>query len=292
MNNGCVIVANNTVMKDGRLLDYVAMAEVAALGVRKYLKMPVTLLTTDPNARGNFDSIVVIPARQTSRRAMVSGTDTIVYDWDNDHRIDAFDYSPYGKTLMIDADYIVMSGLLGTWITMLDPSNSFITFASAIDVTSRGLYQNRFLPDQSISQVWATAMSWTKEAKPIFEAAKMVRDNYEMYAMLTGMPSAPFRNDVAFSIALHLLEFKTSHMKYFFRLTNLPPDSSIVSNIIKDGMLPSLVLSYPNDNQTMAQSRTLKLWSSDIHVLNKNYAYDPEIRRIVADTINEQVYMA
>ena len=78
MSKGVVIVANNVTSKDGRFLNYIAAAAQTARGVRHFLNVPVTLLTSGdyiPPA-GQFDQIITIPKRKTSPRAMVDRKST------------------------------------------------------------------------------------------------------------------------------------------------------------------------------------------------------------------------
>lgn len=271
-SKGVVICAQNVEADKGRVLNYIGAAEQTARGVRKFLNLPVTLLTTDPTANGNFDNIVVVPKRATSHRAMVTSNDTITYNWDNDHRIDAFEYSPYERTIMIDADYFVMGDRLQLWPHLM---GVFMIMPRAHDVTGRNMYGNsQYLGDQSIPMRWATVMAWDEEAKPFFDAAKMVRENYEMYALMTGMPVIPFRNDVAFSIAEHLLNYKIGDVG---GLNTLPADASAVA--YSKGH-KALVFEYVRDDGKL----TMMMWKEkDIHYINKDVLYKPATLALIKE---------
>lgn len=274
-SKGVVIIATNAMADNGRYLRYVDAAEQTARGVRRFLKCPVTLLTTQPTS-GDFDDVVVIPHRNKSHRVMVTSKDTIQYSWDNDHRIDAYEYSPYERTLLIDADFFVMSDRLRPWLDADPFDHPFIIMQQAFDVTDRNVYRNTtYLGDQSIRQMWATVMCWSKGAKPFFEAAQMVRDNYEMYAVMTGTPATPFRNDVAFSIASHMFNY----FEPIPPMATLPPDSTIIgySNETK-----RLLLEYPRTHGTTGLG--LLPWRDrDIHIINKNVLYDPKVLQCVKE---------
>ena len=274
-SKGVVIYAKNGMTNEGKYLRYIEAAAQTARGVRAYLNVPVTLLTTDTVDGREFDSVVYVPQRDKSHRVMVSSKETITYAWDNDHRIDAIDYSPYERTLLIDADYFVFSDRLKSWLDADNEDYPFIIMQQAWDITDRDIYKNtHYLADQSIPQVWATAMCWGGAgAKPYFEAARMVRDNYEMYAALTGTPATPFRNDVAFSIAAHMLGY-TGRIP---PMQTLPPDSSIIGYSKET---KRLALEYPNKNGGWG----LLSWQGrDLHVINKNVLYDPNVLALVKE---------
>lgn len=268
-NKGCLIAAINSTTSDGKLLDYCSLAKVSAKFVKKYLNLPTTFITSQPENFDATDDLIVVKTPDASTRTMIYNDDNISYKWFNDVRISAFTVSPYDRTLMIDADYIVKTDYLNTWIESDLP---FHIFDNAYDITGRGIYNQKYLTNKSIKQTWATAIVWDKNAKHIFEAAKMVRDNYEYYSILTGMPYRPFRNDVAFSIACHLINYKINEFEC--TLNNLPPDSKLLNVSDKSFKVISKTI-----------SPLVTMWHNDIHVINKDIAIDKEI----IDKLNQYV---
>jgi hypothetical protein len=251
MSEGACIIASNS--SD---LDYIGLAAINARLIRKHLGLPVCLLTPDRDSHPDFDKVIAIDARPSSKRSMLKGNDHITYEWKNDHRIDAIDHSPWSRTLLLDADYIVMSDLLRP---LLDCNESFMMVDSVYDITGRNSFSAmRRLPDGSVDQRWATVMCFDKSAKHVFDAAAMVRQDYGYYAAMFGFSSRPFRNDFAFSIAAHLLGVP----KLPFSMAQLPPDCDVVC-----------------DRKGMKISHALNLlrWQGDLHVLNKDIAIDPSI---------------
>lgn len=262
LSKACVIAATNSQTEDGKTIDYIELACIAAERVRYYLGIPVFLLTQDilvetPNS---FDGMMTAIHPASSLRAMIAGDDTVRYRWHNDARIDAYEATKNlaDKILMIDADYMVSSDMLKPW---LESDSPFHIFDHARDVTGRESYSS-LLPSQDITMRWATAICWQycDEARAIFDTAKMVRDNYEFYALMLGMPKSPFRNDVAFSVACHLHNVLLTGMP---GLANLPPDSEL---FIKSNEYSTWMIQNGNK---------VNLWSGDLHVLNKSYATDP-----------------
>lgn len=251
MSEGACIIASNS----GEL-DYIGLAAINARLIRKHLGIPVCLLTTDKNGHPDFDEVVVIDDRPSSKRSMLKGDAHITYEWKNDHRIDAIDKSPWTRTLLLDADYIVASDMLRPLLSCDQP---FMTIDKVYDVTGRNSFARmQRMPDGSIDQRWATVMCFDRSAKPVFDAAAMVRQDYGYYAAMFGFSLKPFRNDYAFSIAAHLLGIPTVP----FSMAQLPADCAVAA----DGR--GLKITYANN---------ILRWQGDLHVLNKDIAIDPSI---------------
>lgn len=262
----CVIAANNSQTTDGKMIDYIQLANVAASRVKLHLNIPVFLVTSNAGLQAssisNFDSSFTIITSVKSQRRMIAGEESIQYEWYNDMRVDVYDIFRHvaEKILMIDADYMIASDLLKPW---LESDAPFQIFDKTVDVTGRDLYNSVYFPSNDIIQRWATAICWTPcdEAKVIFDTARMVRENYEFYSLMLGMPAIPYRNDVAFSVACHLHNVPLSPQRLF----HLPQDSYLFAKS-----------SYP-ETWMIRNGHLVNLWSGDLHILNKSYAIDPAL---------------
>jgi len=259
MSRGACIIASNTHTGD-KILDYVGLAAKNARLIRKHLKVPVALLTTERDHGAailrEFDEIVCIQDRPAHKRSMLQGNDHITYAWKNDQRIESFNESPWSRTLLLDADYIVQSDQLRL---LLDSDQSFQMIDAVYDITGRNSFRNmHFMPDHSIRQCWATVMCFDRSAGPVFEAARMVRDNYDYYAAMFDFSKRPYRNDYAFSIAAHL----SGKTKLPWSMAQLPPDCGVEADD------RGLKISYANN---------LLRWQGDLHILNKSIALDPSL---------------
>ena len=249
MSEGACIIASNS----GEL-DYIGLAAINAKLIRKHLEIPVCLLTTDINSHPDFDSVILIDKRPASKRTMLKGDTHITYDWKNDHRIDAFNYSPWDRTLLVDADYLVLSDLLKPMLNCVHP---FMMIDSVYDITGRNSFAGmRRMPDASIDQRWATVMCFDKAAEPVFKAAEMVRRDYAYYAAMFDFAVRPFRNDYAFGIAAHLLGIP----RLPFSMAQLPPDCAV---------------SADDRGLKITHANNVLRWRGDLHVLNKDIAIDP-----------------
>lgn len=261
----CVIAANNSKTADDKNIDYIQLASIAADRVKYYLDLPTYIISADldeASKYSNFAGILTSTPTKITKRNVMAGNDHIQYDWLNDTRISAFELTKglADRVLMIDADYMVASAQLRIWV---NSDNPFSIFTSVKDLSNRGIYSSKYLPSNDIIQRWATAMCWdhSEEAEAIFETAKMVRDNYDFYAVMFGMPKSLFRNDVAFSVACHLFNVPAYENQ---QLWNLVPAANIkYSEKMKEWLL------LFND--------TCVIWNHDVHVLNKQYAIDPAL---------------
>ena len=266
LSKACVIAAINTQTNNGTTLDYIRLAGIAAERARYFLGVPVFLLTDTIYNKSidlpMFDGVMSYKPGKTSKRAMLAGTDTITYEWHNDVRVNAYEltHGLADKILMIDADYMIGSDTLTPWLNTDIP---FQIFNHAVDVLNKGSYPNKHFPSNDVIQRWATAMCWdsSQEAETIFETAQMVRDNYEFYALMLGMSRAPFRNDVAFSVACHLHSVPYMAKPQLF---NLPADSYLFTRNEKESSHRWLI----------QDGHYLNLWDGDLHILNKAYAMD------------------
>ena len=254
----CVISANNSVTKTGELIDYIQLASIAAERVKYYLNIPTYLITNDVPTGLDYPTFAGVFHHQPSKisnRAVIAGDGDITYKWFNDARIDAYKLTKGlgRRVLMIDADYMVSSSDLLNWLMCDTP---FMMFNKVLDITGTGIYKEEYLPSRDIPLLWATAMCWEQceEAEVIFETARMVRDNYEFYALMTGMQKGLYRNDIAFSIACHLHNVaKTPGLK----LCNIPPGAHVINN---------------NGKWIIMFGNKLYSYGSDIHIINKEYA--------------------
>lgn len=260
----CVISATNSVTSNNKVIDYIQLASVAAERVRYYLDIPTVLITSDPSIEKkntNFAEVIFSQPKKITNRNVIAGEEILQYQWLNDFRVDAYELTKgmAKRMLMIDADYMIGSDQLLSWVRCDDP---FLILDEVYDVTGSGIYKEKTFPSNDILQRWATVISWneSEESKVIFDTARMIRDNYAFYALMFGFPKSPFRNDLAFSIACHLHNIP----KMYTTLFNLAPTGFVYQTKNKSDW----VIDY-NDK--------LIRWNTDIHILNKQYAIDPSL---------------
>lgn len=196
MSKGVVIYAYNS------KFDYVSAARFAAQQVRKYLNLPVTLIT-DKDTHG-FDTVIINPLQVTEKNRGFQNPDgsVTVTAWHNQNRSTVYELSPYEQTLLIDADYFMFNDSLSH---IFDTNSEFACFNEINNLAAQNTPVR--LSSISISMQWATVVYFTKNelARSVFEFMEAIRDKWEYYSLLYSFNGNLFRNDYALSIALQTL---------------------------------------------------------------------------------------
>jgi hypothetical protein len=213
MKTGALIFARNN-----EHIDYLSMAQWSARNIQRHLGIDTHIVTDDSRTDGG------------SRHFADVGTTT----WHNTNRMDAFTLSPWDRTLVLDADYVVASDQLRG---VLDGNQDFLAHRWAYDVTGcndfRGL---NWFGDLRMPQWWATVMIFnrSRQAELIFSTMAMIRDNWTHYKNIYKNNSRTYRNDHALSIAMlitngHVLNhpgipWQLASLTPEHRLTQIDPD--------------------------------------------------------------------
>jgi hypothetical protein len=188
MTTGALIFARNN-----EQIDYVAMAHWSAKNIKRHLGIPTYIVTDDDAPSTNC------------RHFSDVGTVT----WHNLNRMDAYRLTPWDRTLVLDADYVVASDQLKS---LLDADQDFLAHKKAYDVTGCNNFEglNTF-GDNQMPMWWATVMMFrkSKQAELIFDSMHMIRDNWTHYRHLYKNTNATYRNDHALSIALGIVNGHT-----------------------------------------------------------------------------------
>lgn len=197
MSVGAVLIAHN----NGQT-DYYRLACICAKKIKKHLDIPVTLLTDTNTLSGKnfdetFDSVVEINSQMDNQRKLFSQ----LQGFYNDTRCQAYDHTPYDTTLLVDVDYIINSDVLKQFL-QADQS-----FMMAEGIVNFGNSEDALISPKSIKMKWATTIIFKKDkiAKAVFDQVKHIRNNYNFYVDMYGINSNNFRNDIAFSIAEHIV---------------------------------------------------------------------------------------
>jgi hypothetical protein len=198
-NAGVVIIA-----KESNTVDYLKIAVWNAKRAQKYLGLPVTIITDSAAEIDSSINVVRVPKVQArSRRKFPSHGE--LTQWNNAKRWEVCELTPYDRTLLIDADYIINSDYLNS---AMQAREDFLVFGNAFDVTGReGLEELSTFGAFEIPLYWATAIVFSNNDKAglIFGVLEQVENNYEHYATIYKFEPRPFRNDYALSIALNLV---------------------------------------------------------------------------------------
>lgn len=214
MSRGVLMYAHNNTE-----IDYLKIACANALMVKKNLKVPVSLVSDHGTIKWGketlgeeflnecFESIIITNKDKSfSNKRNFGDTSYNVktLQFYNCNHWEAYHLTPYDETLFIDCDYLIMSPALNAcWGSV----NDFMinhTIYSPNDVISP---YTKNIDDLSIRLYWATVIYFKKSelAENIFELVKHIQENYNYYRDLYYFSNGMFRNDYAFSIAVHML---------------------------------------------------------------------------------------
>lgn len=273
MSEGVTIVAFNSKDQIGRTLDYVGLAKLNAELIRNFNDLPVCLIS-DEESDGFEECVIVERPEPSSKRVVGSGelSGTIEYNWFNNTKFLAWENSPWQKTMLVDADYIVNDRYLVNELQMLDGMK---ICRRVFDPIGNGTFDDQvYLPNQSIKQVWATLMAWDREssyAQLAFEHAREVAENYEFFAGMFGFPTKPFRNDFVFSITSHVMDIPDFETAMWMVSSKYP----LVS--VRNGSMY-----FGTDNGIIAFP------DRDVHMLDKSILYEGTLpREHIIDLANQ-----
>jgi hypothetical protein len=264
MNRGILIFAYNN-----QEIDYVKMAVFAARRATEHLNLPVTLITdtdiTSEDVISVFEKIIVVTDNSNQNKRFYDGdSDFKLLNWKNYTRNNAYDLTPYDETLVIDSDFIINSNFLRYCWTQ---KNDFLIYKDSFDLSSsRETSEFTFISDLGIPFYWATVFFFrkTERIKLFFHLLGKIKENWNYYSKVFYLPTKKFRNDFAFSMAIHMMngltegDFATSMPNKLWFITD------------KD-----ILLEYSNTRMTfLIQSKDRRyipvaINKKDIHVMNK-----------------------
>jgi len=208
MTKGVVIFAQNN-----KEIDYVELAIYAAQQVKTYLSLPVTIITDSKNwlekahsdKSSIFDSIIEVKDNSHQSKKFYDGISYKTDSWKNFTRFNVFHLSPYDETLVIDSDYIINSNFLKfCW----DQPQDFLIYDKNFDIAGwRDTSEFEFISEYSIKFYWATVFFFRKNKlnECFFNLIEHIKSNWIYYVKLYRLTSTKFRNDYAFSIAIHMM---------------------------------------------------------------------------------------
>ncbi len=207
-SSGAFLIASNNMH-----IDYVKQAVFLAGRIKKYLDLPTTILTDavdylndvyDPTV---FDRIIPLnPSGATNEKLFFDGS---MYQrqaiFNNRSRSKVYDLTPYEQTLLLDTDYIISNNLLKSCFTSED---DFSIYKNSTDVAQvRNEKEFEFISDTSVDFYWATCIFFRKNPvnKIFFDLVQHIEQEWDHYRRVYQITSTLFRNDFAFSIAIHIM---------------------------------------------------------------------------------------
>mgnify|MGYP001201305154 CR=1 FL=1 len=211
MSKGVLLFAQNN-----HTIDYIKQAIFCAKKIKKHLKIPVALATDNPDyLKKNYPFYEryidhVIPTEyytctqtRTYRDGTMSKRDL---EWKNHNRSTAYDITPFDETIVMDTDFIIGNSNL---LNAFDTNQDFLIYRHITDVNTDRPDEFRFnkISDRSVDMYWATVFYFkkTESMKLFFDLITHIKQNWNFYRLTYQIPNKTYRNDFAFSIAIHIL---------------------------------------------------------------------------------------
>jgi hypothetical protein len=268
MSNGALIFAHNN-----QEIDYVKLANFAASRINAFLNVPVSIATDSKDwllkqyPNHNFDQIIEVSNTVNNRKAFFDGTMfSKVLDWNNLTRNTAYSITPYDTTLVIDSDYIINSDVLKI---AFDRDIPFQIYKNSFDLAGwRDKSPFERINSYSIPFYWATAFVFKKDpiVESFFDLITYIKSNWAYFRVLYNLNGSPFRNDYAFSIAIHIMNGKTNGEF----AVELPGTMTYIQDkdillTMSDGAMQFLV----EKQNFLGEYIAAKTQNIDVHVMNK-----------------------
>jgi hypothetical protein len=209
-------------------IDYIKQAYFLAKRAQSYLDLPTTVVTDSADFLKNqypdwdsvFDEIVHIVWEEDKLvgRAVLSPSENKnlkkFYDgslvskqlaWKNEARALAYEASPYDETLVLDTDVVICND---NWLKCFKQQHDLLLYKHSTELIDidRGNDLRR-ISDTSVDFYWATCVFFRKtETNNIFFGlVQHIQENWSHYNNIFQINSPYYRNDYAFSIAVHIM---------------------------------------------------------------------------------------
>jgi hypothetical protein len=211
MSKGVLLFAQNN-----HSIDYIKQALFCAKKIKKHLNLPVALATdnadylknTFPYYERYIDHVLELnwyecKQKRTYRDGTMSTRDL---EWRNHDRVTAYDITPFDETIVMDTDFIIGNDSL---LNAFDTDQDFLIFRHITDLNMDRPDEYRFnkISDRSVDMYWATVFYFkkTESMRLFFDLITHIKENWNFYRLTYQIANKTYRNDFAFSIAIHIL---------------------------------------------------------------------------------------
>jgi hypothetical protein len=269
MNRGVLIIAHNS-----RSVDYARTAVIAGGLAKKHLGVPVSLVTDNSTVAwmkesniyedtcSVFENIIEIDRPKLDNyRILSDGETSNNVPFINASRSSAYDLTPYDRTLLIDSDFLIMSPRLNAFWNV-DASVLISDSMNDIKGDRMGVL-DKWVSETGVHLYWATTVMFSKnqESKTFFQLVDFIKENYNYFSDVYRFDNRHYRNDISFSIALHIMNgFKKNNIF-------LPPILTVQGKDILNavGKNKDLKILVNNTNEFYLSS----IKEVDVHIMNK-----------------------
>lgn len=256
MSKGILVHAFNN-----EAIDYVKQASMVAKRADKYLDLPTSVITDcEIEDDGTFEHIISInDSHRYTQKMYNNGPSGMHLTFKNNARVQSYDLSPYDQTLMIDSDIIICDDVYKHCFTQ---DNPLLMYKDAYHLGQNLDYKEfEHISDTACDFYWATCVYFVKckQNKILFDLIKHIEENWKHYRLIYQITQQTYRNDFAFSIAVHILNGHTKGT-----LAG-PMPGKLFYTLDKD-----IILDINNDTLTfLIESNPIKTKGLTVHTMNK-----------------------
>lgn len=252
-------------------LNYLNQARHAAERISKFMDLPTSIVTDEKvniEQYPHFDKIIEVKnaAINNTRKYNDGSLYSKSLNFRNFGREHSYRLSPYKETIVMDTDFVICNNKLNNCFLQ---QNDFLLYKNSSHVGHRkNIYEFEHISDTSIDFYWATVFFFrkTKLNETFFNLVSHIRENYIHYRNVYQFKNTMYRNDFAFSIAIHIMNgFQKGNFaaelpgKNFFSL-----DKDILTRITND-----IVYMLVEKENSLGEYTPVKLSGSNIHIMNK-----------------------
>ncbi len=277
-SRGVLLFAENN-----KRLNYLKLAIIAAKCIKNNMgqETNVAVVTTqssidwftDKSVLDIFNDVIIRDPQQDAQENVRTYRDTRYHSVQdlflNKSRASAYELSPYDETILVDVDYFVLNDSLNA---VWGNQEEFLINKKAHSLTHRPLSGPEFrLNPYGIRMYWATLIYFKKcpKAKLIFELVDHVKECWDYYKHVYDFPGTLYRNDFAFSIALHMLNGFTDDTDFAKPF----PVDHILTAIDTDQFIEfedkTTMKFFVNDEKETYKFYVTKVKAVNVHCLNK-----------------------
>ena len=190
-------------------INYLKQAIYLAKRIRKYMDLPTSIVTdvaVKVSDAKHFDKVIKLKTNANNKKTYRDGTlSKRVLSFNNAGRECSYDLTPYDETIVMDTDFIISNN---QFLNCFSQQKDLLLFNNA---THLGIHDNtsefKKISDSGIDFYWATVIFFrkTETNETFFNLIKHIKENYLHYRGVYQFKNTVYRNDYAFSIAVHIL---------------------------------------------------------------------------------------
>jgi hypothetical protein len=272
MKKGCLIFAHNN-----RQIDYGLLALISGGLAKKNLRVPISLVTDKSTvdwmhefgslskAKEIFENIIIVERPVTNNtRKLSDGTESSTVPFINSNRYSVWELTPYDRTLLLDSDFLMFTDNLGQY---WNSTESLLIGHSMNDLRGDRVGElDKNISETGVHMYWATTVMFTKnsETKLFFDLVEHIKVNYKYYSDLYRFNPLQYRNDIAFSVAKHILDG--------YENTNsicLPPINTVIDKDILCDVDNTKLTFLISDPVIQEKFIAISTKDRDVHIMNK-----------------------